>query len=71
MKNQKSEAPKTERYFCGVCFHWFRSNEPHTDPRTGEDCHEKCCPYCHPQRAGKSVKNILTNSVAPKPPEGT
>ena len=35
-------------YWCGVCGLWFNSQNPHTDPRTGEDCHEACCPECHP-----------------------
>lgn len=36
-------------YYCGICGKWF-NGEPHTDPSTEEDCHEKCCPVCHPMR---------------------
>lgn len=35
-------------YYCQICGEWF-DDEPHTVPCTGEDCHEWCCPVCHPE----------------------
>lgn len=47
-----------DKYFCIICGKWFRG-EPHTDPATGEDCHEKCCPVCHPMRGQRPTTGAV------------
>lgn len=38
---------------CGKPFTDDEWEERHTDPATGEDCHERCCPKCNPKRKQK------------------
>jgi hypothetical protein len=38
----------TADYVCGVCRLPIVDEDPHTDPATGEDVHEDCCPVCRP-----------------------
>ena len=48
-------------YFCAVCQKPFNSDEPHSTPEGG-DCHEKCCPICHPY----SKQNRPVDSASPR-----
>lgn len=36
---------------CWRCGLTIRDEEPHTDPESGEDVHERCCVSCHPDLA--------------------
>jgi hypothetical protein len=52
---------------CEICGKPFTEQEwedRHTDPATGEDCHERCCPMCKPKLrniAGDAMPSRITH----------
>lgn len=36
---------------CWRCALSIRDEDPHSDPESGEDVHERCCAACHPDLA--------------------